>query len=128
MMTNDEKVINHYVQFEREGNTRWRLWGYSIKLGQFSQESPGSCDFCKERAIVFYKNTCHCGLHDGFDFFIDHFGLNSTWAPDNGDYAFYCCVNCIDQLSKLIQKEDKALLNHELLTKVICEMKQRHKN
>ncbi len=121
-MSNESKMIVHDISLE---DGKWRHWGHSAELARLDYRPSDKCDFCGSDSGTFFKTTCHCGLPGVHQ--VDGAGLRITasWSPENGDFTFYCCEPCVNELTRLIQEQDQVLLNHENLIKVVEKLRSR---
>jgi len=113
MTTEKEKrIISHDIELGTKENPQWRNWGYSVELNPFDYRMTSSCEFCKTDSGVFFKTVCFSGSNSNIS-------IGSSYNPETGDFTFYCCENCVEKLTKLIQEQDPQLLNHQRLINVI---------
>jgi hypothetical protein len=115
----EHKIIFHDIQVGTKESPLWRHWGYSKELDTYAYRPSDSCDFCKTESGTFFKTICHCGLPGGRQVGNMNLGINASWSPENGDFTIYCCEQCVDKLTQLVQEQDNKLLNHQTLVTVI---------
>lgn len=127
-MTNEngKRIILHKIQVGSKEDPYWRNWGYSVELDFFDYRISDFCEFCKTESGIFFKTICHCGSAYNITFSKKVF-INCSISHANGDTTFYCCEECVEKLTKLIQEQNTDLLNHEILINVIEILKDKTK-
>jgi hypothetical protein len=113
--------IIHQFQIDNSKSSNWRQWGYSKQLEPFDYKTSDYCALCNTSTGVFYKTVCHCGSAHASS--VSKSAFITSSRAENGDSTFYCCQDCTKKITEVVKNENGDLLNHEILIKIIRQLK-----